>query len=133
MHRLPCIEDIRDFYFPSLSKDFSAAQKTAISNLVDAINVSRPLLMPNRALLNFYFEVERRATESEDVLHTCASPPSEVENASLAAILQEVKQAFPLRAVEPKKGRQKKYWSDIAVPGRSTVTEEPPMETRYVN
>ena len=121
MHRLPCVEDIRDFYFPSLKKDHSIPQKAAVSNLVDAMTASRPLLRPNTALLNFYFEVERRVTESVDSLHTCSPSPNEVECSSLATLLEEVKQVFPLQAVAPKKARQRKYWSDIAVPGRSIV------------
>ena len=133
MHRLPCIEDIRDFQFPSLRKDFSSVQQTAISNLVDGMTASRPLLRPNHALLNFYFEVERRATESEEVLLACSSSPCEIRSPILADLVQEVRQAFPLRPVEPKKGRQRKYWSDIAVPGSSASNQGPTMETRYAN
>ena len=123
MHRLPCVEDVRDFYFPTLTDKFSDEQRSAVSNLVDSMTESRPLVVPNVALLNFYFEIERRVTDSDNLLSKCLPLFCERNDFSYETVEEAVKQAFPLKSVDRRLIRQKKYWSDIAIHGRGTVGE----------
>jgi hypothetical protein len=118
VHRLTCVEDMRDMAFgPLKASHLSAAQKTVVSNFVDSVTTDRVPVNSNTALLNFYLEIEKRVTAAPATLYSFSPHESSLN----VAMLKSIKDAFPLTHVQSLKTRPKKYWSDIALAGKETA------------
>jgi ATP-dependent DNA helicase 2 subunit 2 len=148
MHRLPFVDDIRDFLFRSIDvpNDSNLSHKRSIvSSYVDAMtirNVPSNIVTPSNPILQNAFNVindkicncHAISSSSEDLLLTRDSlidsmmcPVHLIKGTSnrIAAIVQSISTTYQLQrndVSKSRKKRKKKYWSTLKAEAVTTTT-----------
>ena len=128
MHRLPCAEDINDFYFPSLTISRSPANNI-VSNLIDSMtidisSIKKKQITPlNPTILTFTSSIlgkvlsqNDEAKKTYDTFHEIIAPyTNDAEKYNIYKnALNLVKEVFKFETVSKAKPTEKKtYWSEL--------------------
>lgn len=130
MHRIPCIEDFRNYQFPHMPafKNLSNTQRTAVSSFVDSMTVpyvkDMNILTFNASLLAIHQESQKRALESSSDIFV-KSPFVRKESKEMISSAKLFAEVFPLEINKQKVKRRKMYWAQDFV----VVTEEAEIKT----
>lgn len=137
MHRIPCVEDIREFNFPSLISFGSESQvrlnenlkcqRCAISNLVSSTMVEQPthqmMSCTNPSLHRVFADIHRRIiNEPSDTMVEVDDGFKSLSSPEVVDSLMEIQRHFSLKRSEKTTDRKKVFWSDIDI--KTTVDQD---------
>ena len=136
MHRLPCVEDLRNFLFPPLTCEGKPLEATsAVAAAIDSMTVSGlqsdGLLMYNPAHLSVLSALQQKAGASKTalpgVLNFDDTFQSLGDTPECHTAWVKVRKHFDLQFRDPdaEKGRKKKkiYWADVDITGTGGVVD----------
>ena len=124
MHRIPCIEDFRNFPFPHMTSidKILPCQKDAVSEYIRCMTVpyestnEDSLLAYNAPLLSVLHAAQRRALSDTKVYQLNGSmlPKGDIEGAKAA--IKMLRENFPMEYIEQQGSKKRKmYWADGVV------------------